>query len=291
MLYIGFSLNKQLDGQTMFKVEAITPAIGAKISGVSLNKDLNSDTVEKIYNALIKYQVIFFREQNLTPESLLKLAKSFGDIDPGHPVYPHVEGFQSIVLLKNDANSKPDTNDWHKDFTFKSNPPFASILHGVSVPKVGGDTLWASMSAAYDSIPDGWKEDLEGLEAIHDMGTFRNDFYREGGVDSVNSALKKVGSAVHKVIETHPISGLKYLNVNQSFTRNIVNESQGSSDHILQFLFKHMAKPEFQVRFYWQNNSVAIWDNRITQHYAICDYLPNFRHMHRITVINDKREK
>ena len=291
MLYIGFSLNKQLDGQTMFKVEAITPAIGAKISGVSLNKDLNSDTVEKIYNALIKHQVIFFREQNLTPESLLKLAKSFGDIDPGHPVYPHVEGFQSIVLLKNDANSKPDTNDWHKDLTFKSNPPFASILHGVSVPKVGGDTLWASMSAAYESLPEGWKEDLEGLEAIHDMGTFRNDFYREGGVDSVNSALKKVGSAVHKVIETHPISGLKYLNVNQSFTRNIVNESQGSSDHILQFLFKHMAKPEFQVRFYWQNNSVAIWDNRITQHYAICDYLPNFRHMHRITVINDKREK
>ena len=275
----------------MFKVEAITPAIGAEVSGVSLNKDLNSDTVEKIYNTLIKHQVIFFREQNLTPESHLKLAKSFGDIDPGHPVYPHVEGFQSIVLLKNDANSKPDTNDWHKDFTFKSNPPFASILHGVSVRKVGGDTLWASMSAAYESLPESWKEDLEGLEAIHDMGTFRNDFYREGGVDSVNSALKKVGSAVHKVIETHPISGLKYLNVNQSFTRNIVNESQGSSDQILQFLFKHMAKPEFQVRFSWKNNSVAIWDNRITQHYAICDYLPNLRHMHRITVINDKREK
>jgi len=147
------------------------------------------------------------------------------------------------------------------------------------------------MSAAYESLPEGWKEDLEGLEAIHDMGTFRNDFYREGGVDSVNSALKKVGSAVHKVVETHPISGLKYLNVNQSFTRNIVNESQGSSDHILQFLFKHMAKPEFQVRFSWENDSVAIWDNRITQHYAICDYLPNLRHMHRITVINDKREK
>ena len=275
----------------MFKVEAITPAIGAEVSGVSLNKDLNSDTVEKIYNTLIKHQVIFFREQNLTPESHLKLAKSFGDIDPGHPVYPHVEGFQSIVLLKNDANSKPDTNDWHKDFTFKSDPPFASILHGVSVPKVGGDTLWASMSAAYESLPEGWKEDLEGLEAIHDMGTFRNDFYREGGLDSVNSALKKVGSAVHKVVETHPISGLKYLNVNQSFTRNIVNESQGSSDQILQFLFKHMAKPEFQVRFSWEKNSVAIWDNRITQHYAICDYLPNLRHMHRITVINDKREK
>ena len=102
----------------MFKVEAITPAIGAKISGVSLNKDLNSDTVEKIYNALIKYQVIFFREQNLTPESHLKLANCLGEIDPGHPVYPHVEGFQSIVLLKNDANIKTDTIDWHIYFAF-----------------------------------------------------------------------------------------------------------------------------------------------------------------------------
>ena len=275
----------------MFKVEAITPMIGASISGISLNKDLKSDTVEKIYNALIKYQVIFFREQNLTPESHLKLAKSFGDIDPGHPVYPHVEGFQSIVLLKNDESSRPDTNDWHKDLTFKSNPPFASILHGVSVPKIGGDTLWASMSAVYDSLTDGWKEDLEGLEAIHDMGTFRNDFYKEGGINSVNSSLKKVGSAVHKVIEIHPISGKKYLNVNQSFTRNIVNVSQGASDHILQFLFQLLARPEFQVRFHWQNNSVAIWDNRITQHYAVNDYLPNSRHMQRVTIINDKRVK
>lgn len=275
----------------MFKVEAITPSIGAEISGVSLNKDLNSVTMEKIYSALIKHQVIFFRDQDISPETHLKLAESLGDIDPGHPVYPHVDGYQNIVLLRNDVDNKPDTNDWHKDLTFKSNPPFASILHGVNVPKVGGDTLWASMSAAYDSLPDGWKEHLEGLEAIHDMGTFRNDFYNEGGIDSVNSALKKVGSAVHKVIETHPVSGLKYLNVNQSFTRNIVNESQGPSDHILQFLFQHITKPEFQVRFHWENNSIAIWDNRITQHYAVCDYLPSFRHMQRITVSNDKRDK
>jgi len=275
----------------MIKVQASTPSIGAEISGVSLNKDLNSETVDKIYDALIIHQVIFFRDQDISPETHLKLAESLGEIDPGHPVYPHVEGYQSIVLLKNDAHTRPDTNDWHKDLTFKANPPFASILHGVSVPKVGGDTLWASMSAAYESLSDGWKKDLEGLEAIHDMGTFRNDYYKDGGIESINSALKKVGSAVHKVVETHPISGLKYLNVNQSFTRNIVNESQGKSDHVLQFLFLLIAKPEFQVRFHWQNNSIAIWDNRITQHYAVCDYLPNFRHMQRITVVNDKRDK
>jgi len=275
----------------MLKVTPLTPSIGAIISEVSLNKDLNSETIEQIYSALIKHQVIFFRDQNISPESHLKLAESLGEIDPGHPVYPHVEGHQSIVLLKNDANNRPDTNDWHKDLTFKPNPPFASILHGVRVPKVGGDTLWASMSAAYDKLPNGWKAHLEELDAIHDMGTFRNDFYKEGGIDSVNNALKKVGSAVHKVIETHPISGLKYLNVNQSFTRNIVNESQGPSDHILQFLFQHISKPEFQVRFHWEDNSIAIWDNRITQHYAVFDYLPEFRHMQRVTVINDKRDK
>ena len=275
----------------MLKVTPLTPSIGALISKVSLNKDLNSGTIEQIYSALIKHQVVFFRDQNISPESHLKLAESLGEIDPGHPVYPHVEGHQSIVLLKNDENNRPDTNDWHKDLTFKPNPPFASILHGVKVPKVGGDTLWASMSAAYDQLPNGWKAHLEELEAIHDMGTFRNDFYKEGGIDSVNNALKKVGSAVHKVIETHPISGLKYLNVNQSFTRNIVNESQGPSDHILQFLFQHISKPEFQVRFHWEDNSIAIWDNRITQHYAVFDYLPEFRHMQRVTVINDKRDK
>jgi taurine dioxygenase len=275
----------------ILKVIQLTPSIGATISEISLNKDLNSETIEQIYSALIKHQVIFFRGQDISPDTHLKLAESLGEIDPGHPVYPHVEGYQSIVLLKNDVNNRPDTNDWHKDLTFKSNPPFASILHGVKVPKVGGDTLWASMSAAYDALPNGWKEQLEGLEAIHDMGTFRNDFYKEGGIDSVNSALKKVGSAVHKIIETHPISGLKYLNVNQSFTRNIINESQGPSDHILQFLYQHISKPEFQVRFHWEDNSIAIWDNRITQHYAVCDYLPELRHMQRVTVINDKRDK
>jgi taurine dioxygenase len=275
----------------ILKVIQLTPSIGATISEISLNKGLNSETIEQIYSALIKHQVIFFRGQDISPENHLKLAESLGEIDPGHPVYPHVEGYQSIVLLKNDVNNRPDTNDWHKDLTFKSNPPFASILHGVKVPKVGGDTLWASMSAAYDALPNGWKEQLEGLEAIHDMGTFRNDFYKEGGIDSVNSALKKVGSAVHKIIETHPISGLKYLNVNQSFTRNIINESQGPSDNILQFLYQHISKPEFQVRFHWEDNSIAIWDNRITQHYAVCDYLPELRHMQRVTVINDKRDK
>ena len=273
----------------MLKIEKITGAIGAEISGISLNRNLTSDVCDEIYDALINHQVIFFRDQDLSPEAHLQLAKSFGEPEPPHPVYPHVEDFENIVLLKSGGGDVPDTNDWHKDMTFKANPPFTSILHAVNVPAVGGDTLWSSTSAAYDNLPDAWKTHLEGLEAMHDIGTFRNDFYKKGGIEAVNNALKDTGSAVHKIIDTHPVSGLKYLNVNQSFTRNIVGMIQGESDRILHYLYQHMAKPEFQVRFRWRNNSIAIWDNRITHHYAICDYLPNIRHMQRITVLDDKR--
>ena len=273
----------------MFKVEKITGAIGAEISGISLNADLNNNVCDQIYEALIKHQVIFLRDQNITPETHLKLAESFGEPEPPHPVYPHVKGYENIVLLKSGGGDVPDTNDWHKDMTFKTNPPFTSILHAVNVPEVGGDTLWSSTSAAYDNLSEGWKNQLEGLEAMHDIGTFRNDFYKKGGIEAVNNALKDTGSAVHKIIDTHPVSGLKYINVNQSFTRHIVGMIQGESDRILHYLYQHMAKPEFQVRFRWRNNSIAVWDNRITHHYAVCDYLPNIRHMQRITVLNDKR--
>ncbi|HIF88537.1 MAG TPA: taurine dioxygenase [Candidatus Thioglobus sp.] len=273
----------------MLTIEKITGAIGAEISGVSLNNDLTTEVCNEIYDALIDNQVIFFRNQNITPEVHIQLAESFGEPEPPHPVYPHVEGYENIVLLKSGGGDVPDTNDWHKDMTFKTNPPFTSILHAVNIPKVGGDTLWSSTSAAYDNLSDGWKDQLEGLEAMHDIGTFRNDFYKKGGIEAVNNALKDTGSAVHRIIDTHPVSGLKYLNVNQSFTRHIVGMIQGESDRILHYLYQHMAKPEFQVRFRWRNNSIAIWDNRITHHYAICDYLPNIRHMQRVTVLNDKR--
>ena len=273
----------------MLTIEKITGAIGAEISGVSLNNDLTTEVCNEIYEALIDNQVIFFRNQNITPEVHIQLAESFGEPEPPHPVYPHVEGYENIVLLKSGGGDVPDTNDWHKDMTFKTNPPFTSILHAVNIPKVGGDTLWSSTSAAYDNLSDGWKDQLEGLEAMHDIGTFRNDFYKKGGIEAVNNALKDTGSAVHRIIDTHPVSGLKYLNVNQSFTRHIVGMIQGESDRILHYLYQHMAKPEFQVRFRWRNNSIAIWDNRITHHYAICDYLPNIRHMQRVTVLNDKR--
>ena len=268
----------------------VTGALGAFVSGVNLTDPLTDAEVDELYQGLILHEVLFFRDQPLSPTSHLALAEALGEVDPGHPVYAHVEGFQSIVELIADAEHPPDTEDWHKDLTFRAEPPFASILRAVSVPETGGDTLWASMSAVYEGLSAGWKSDLQSLSAIHDMGTFRNDYYQRGGLEAVDEALAEVGSAIHPVIDTHPVSGRKYLNVNQSFTRHILHRMQGLSDELLQYLFQQVRKPEYQVRLRWEDNTVAIWDNRITQHYAVCDYLPQRRHMQRVTVIRDRRE-
>ena len=268
----------------------VTAALGAEVSGIDLAQPLDAKTADALHAGLVEHQVLFFRDQDLSPRAHLTLAEALGEVDPGHPVYPHVEGYPSIVKLLADADHIPDTEDWHKDLTFRAEPAFASILRAVEVPAVGGDTLWASMSAVYDSLSAGWKADLESRMAIHDMGTFRNDYLRRGGIDAVNAGLSETGSAVHPVVGVHPVSGLKYLNVNQSFTRHIVGLNQGPSDEMLQYLFQQVRKPEFQVRFRWRNNSVAIWDNRITQHYAVCDYLPHRRHMQRVTISSDRRE-
>ena len=268
----------------------VAAALGAEVQGIDLGGPITDPEVDALHEGLTEHKVLFFRDQRLDPKALLELGVCLGDVDPGHPVYPHAPGFPSVVELVSDGDHPPDTDDWHKDLTFKPEPPFASLLCAVSVPLVGGDTLWANMSAVYDDLSAGWKSDIEQLFAVHDMGTFRNDYYRTGGISAVNQALSEVGSAVHKLVETHPISDLKYLNVNQAFTRHILDLNQGQSDEILQYLFQQVKRPEFQVRLRWRDNTIAIWDNRITQHYAVCDYLPQSRHMQRVTVTRDRRE-
>ena len=268
----------------------VAAALGAEVEGIDLGTPMSDAEVDALHEGLTEHKVLFFRDQSLDPKALLELGLSLGDVDPGHPVYPHASGFPSVVELISDGDNPPDTDDWHKDLTFKPNPPFASILLAVSVPPVGGDTLWANMSAVYEGLTAGWKADIDQLFAVHDMGTFRNDYYRSGGISAVNQALSEVGSALHKLVETHPISGLKYLNVNQAFTRHILDLNQGQSDEVLQYLFQQVKRPEYQVRLRWRDNTVAIWDNRITQHYAVCDYLPRRRHMQRVTVTHDRRE-
>ncbi len=277
-------------GNSDLRIDALTPAIGANITAIDISQPIDGDTLDAIYQALIDHLVIIFPEQTILPAAHLAFAESFGELDQPHHVYPHVPGFERIVLLENDADRPPETNAWHTDLTFKQNPPFASILYARAVPVTGGDTLWASMYAAYDALPSGMKEQLAGLSAVHDMGSFRNQYLaRENGVQALNEAMAKVGSAVHPMVRNHPVTGRGFLFVNQSFTTHVVGMSSHDSHRLLRYLFDHINQPEFQCRLRWQANSLVMWDNRVTQHYAVADYMPHYRLMHRVTVIDDRR--
>ena len=158
------------------KANRLTPVIGAELTGLDFSTPLNQADYDAVYAALIEHQVIFFRDQHLSPEAHLGFAKRFGEPEPPHPVYPHVAGQTQVVLLENGPDNPPDTDAWHTDLTFRADPPFASILYSRVIPPVGGDTLWSSMTAAYEALPDGVKADIADLRAVHDMSDFRNNF-------------------------------------------------------------------------------------------------------------------
>lgn len=278
----------------MFDIEKITPAIGGIIHGVDFSKRVDEAAQNFIYDALLEHQVIFFRGTEITPSAHLDFAQSFGQLDEPHPIYPHVEGYENIVKLENNAQTPPDTNSWHTDLTFKQHQPFASILVARTVPDVGGDTLWSSTSAAYERLPEHMKSYLSELEAIHDLGDFRNNFVSSSTLDSsqkLNDAVGRFGHNIRPLIDRHPVSGKVFLNFNEAFVNHIVGLTTNESNSLKTWLANHMNRPEVQMRWKWQAGDIAMWDNRITMHYAVADYLPAYRCMNRITVISDKREQ
>ena len=275
---------------TAIQIKKLTPSIGAEISGIDLKAEPDQATLDAIYDALMEHLVIFMRGQDISAQDHLNFAQSFGEPEARHPVYPHVDGFENIVRLENDANRLPDTDGWHTDLTFQQEPPFASILWAKKVPECGGDTLWCNLYAAYEALPADMKAYLEDKTAVHDMGDFRNNFtVAERTGDKLNSAHQRFGSAVHPIVRRHPVTGRKFLYVNDSFTVHVTGLRAAESRRLLDSLFGHMNQPEFQVRFRWQDKSLAMWDNRCTMHYAVADYIPHYRCMHRITVTGDRR--
>jgi taurine dioxygenase len=280
--------NIALDSE--MKIFPVTTAVGAEISGIDLAQPLDQETEDRIYDALMTHLVLFFRDQDLSPQAQFEFATKFGVPVEPHPVYPHLPGFDRVVLLENDGERPPDTDDWHTDLTFQREPPFMSVLHAIEVPETGGDTLWANMYAAYDALPAEIQALLSRSSAVHDMGAFRNNYLGDGAdVDALNAAMANVGSAVHPMAPVHPVTGKRMLFVNRSFTQQVVGMLKVESDRLLQYLFGHIDSPNFQVRFRWQKGSVAIWDNRSTQHFAVADYLPAYRRMHRVIIKTDRR--
>ncbi|MEL6177700.1 MAG: TauD/TfdA family dioxygenase, partial [Myxococcota bacterium] len=187
------------------------------------------------------------------------------------------------------TSKPPKIDSWHTDMTFLQEPPLGSILHGVIIPPTGGDTMWASLSAAYNALSPAMQALLDGLEAIHDFAWgFRHSLAEPGGRERLAAMLDANPPRRHPVVRTHPESGKKGLFVNPLFTTRILGLTEPESDALLAFLYRHMVTPEFTCRFRWEPDSVAFWDNRITLHRPVNDYWPGHRRMQRITITGDR---
>ena len=265
------------------RVEKLTPYVGGVVGGVDLSQPLDESTFKQVHDALIDNGVIFFRDQHLTPEQQKAFGRRFGELHI-HPAAPkEVPEHPEILVIHADESSKHVAGEnWHSDVSCDPEPPMGSILYMHELPPVGGDTLFASMYAAYEALSEPMKRFLEPLTARHEG----EHVYR--GRYGLDDAGKTFPAAEHPVIRTHPVSGRKALFVNGGFTRRIVQLSRSESDAVLQFLYRHVETPEFHCRFRWQVNSIAFWDNRCVQHHAMWDYYPQRRHGHRVTIKGDK---
>jgi taurine dioxygenase len=271
-------------------IRPLTPTIGAVIEGVDLGQGVSADLAEALRQALLAHQVIFFEDQHLTPVQHRDFAARFGALHT-HPLYPGVPEAPELFILDNHAGNPTDNDAWHTDVTFIETPPMGSILYAKSLPASGGDTIWANMKAAYEALSPSFREFLAGLDAVHD---FARGFPQGGivagsaGAEKHAKALAEHPPVIHPVVRTHPETGDDGLFVNFGFTERIKGLRRKESDAILGMLFEHVTRPEFQVRFRWSDNAVAFWDNRVTQHYAVNDYLPNRRVMNRATILGDR---
>jgi taurine dioxygenase len=268
-------------------VTPLSPIIGAEISGVDLSKPLGNQTFQEIHDALVTHQVIFFRDQEMTLEQHKAFARLFGKLHV-HPAAPATDGDEDVVTIHADENSISVSGgqQWHTDVSADEEPPMGSILHLRQVPEPGGDTLFASMYAAYDALSDEMKSFLSGLKAWH--SSEKRHKARYGHRVSLRDGVDTYPTALQPIVRTHPVSRKKALFVNTVFTTHIEGLKKNESDAILNLLYAHITTPEFQCRFRWRENSVAFWDNRCTQHRALWDYFPETRHGYRVAVCGDK---
>lgn len=264
-------------------VKPLTAVIGAEIQGVSLADDLPDDTVEEIRHALLDHLVIFFRDQNITDEQHLAFAQRFGPLSIS-PLATKYQDSPSVTVLDQVNPKGEGADEWHSDNTFMERPPMGSILRAVKLPKVGGDTCFASMFAAYDALSPTLKDFVDGLRAVHDVTQPMRKAVAAGHTNlDLDEMQTRCPAVEHPVVVTHPESGRRALFVNRNSTTHIVGITERENEMLLPFLLDHVRSPEFQCRFHWEENSVAFWDNRSVQHYAVADYTER-RVMHRVTV-------
>ena len=271
-------------GYQTIDVRKLTPTIGAEIHGVDLSRTLGNQQYEDFHQALVENLVIFFRDQTISVDQQKDFGRRFGKLHI-HPAAPKgLEQHPEILVIKADEKSKRVAGEeWHSDVSCDPEPPMGSILYLTTVPPDGGgDTMFANMYRAYETLSEPIRNLLVGLTAVHDgEHVFRGRY-------GLKDEGKVFPRSEHPVIRTHPVTGKKLLFVNRGFTTRIVQLKRDESAAVLEMLFRHIETPELHCRFKWQVNSIEFWDNRCAQHHALWDYFPAKRYGHRVTICGDK---
>jgi taurine dioxygenase len=270
-----------------FSVEPLAGALGAEISGLDLSHPLSDETILALRRAWLEHLVVFFRDQRLSPAQFLAFGRRFGEVIE----YPFVKGLpehpEIIPVLKLEHERVNFGGVWHSDTAYLDVPPMASMLVAREVPPYGGDTLFANMYLAYETLSEGMKAMLEGLVAVNSSAKADASRTREDRMKDSAREVKKDYVATHPVVRRHPETGRRALYVNVAHTVRFDGMTEDESAPLLDYLFRHQTRPEFTCRFRWRPGSLAFWDNRCAQHNAINDYAGHRRLLHRITLAGD----
>lgn len=266
-----------------FEVRRLSPAIGAEIHGIDLSREQDDAMIADLRQALLDFKVIFFRNQPISRAQHIALARRFGALEI-HPATPKDQDDPEVLRITHGPTSRGMENAWHSDVTWRATPSLGSILRAIEIPPVGGDTLFADMYAAYDGLTDAMKSWVCTLSAVHDIARV----FAGRLTTDAKTLHEKFPPQVHPVVRTHPETGRRALYVNTGFTSRIEGLNAKESDWLLAHLYAQAAIPEYQCRFRWEPDSIAFWDNRSSQHYAVSDYFPATRIMERVTIAGDR---
>lgn len=273
-------------------VTPLTGSMGAEIAGIDLSAPLSNEQLADIHQAFLDHLMICFRDQDLTPGAQVDLARHFGK----PAIYPFLEGIDGHpevnALIKTENDTKAFGATWHSDTSYKEHPDLGTLLYAVEVPTAGGDTLFTNAYRAYETLSPAMQEMLEGL-----VGIFNSDKLYGGNRAAQVGQFGEMGKAViatetfeaeHPIVRTHPETGRKALYISRAHTLRFKDMTADESTPLINYLSDHIVRPEFQCRLRWQPGTLAIWDNRCTQHHALNDYQGQRRHMHRVTIEGDR---
>jgi taurine dioxygenase len=270
------------------RLQPISGSLGAIVHGVDLRQPLDAETYAELKRAFLEQLVLFFRDQDITPDQQVAFGRNFGELHI-HPFIPSLKDHKEIIVLKAKSGEEENlrlANAWHEDLSYTNDPPLAAILRSVNPPTRGGDTMWVNLYRAYETLSPKMQAIVESLSAWHDVThTYRRqELQTPGGPERYAATFKKAPPVLHPLVQVHPETGRKLLYVSELTTTHIEGLKARESEALLQFLFRHIDWKELHCRFYWEKHSIAMWDNRCTAHDAVGDYTEP-REMHRVTVL------